>query len=104
MYVYFSNVFNWHPDLIFVTLNSNRTLNQNRQKMSIIILGKQIKINQNVVIKWYFENTNYLQGLNCLPINAPVFLLDICRHYIESHLFSDAFSKLSLNLTMEPFK
>ena len=31
-------------------------------------------------------------------------LLDICHHHTDSHLFSKAFSKLSLNLTMEPFK
>ena len=30
-------------------------------------------------------------------------LLDICHHHTDSHLFSKAFSKLSLNL-MEPFK
>ena len=31
-------------------------------------------------------------------------LLDICHHHIDSHLFSKAFYKLSLYLTMEPFK
>ena len=31
-------------------------------------------------------------------------LLDICHHHIDSRLFSLAFSKLSWNLTMEPFK
>ena len=31
-------------------------------------------------------------------------LLDICHHHTDSHLFSKAFSKLILNLTMEPFK
>ena len=31
-------------------------------------------------------------------------LLDICHHHIDSRLFSKAFSKLSLNLTMESFK
>ena len=31
-------------------------------------------------------------------------LLDICHHHTDLHLFSKAFSKLSLNLTMEPFK
>ena len=31
-------------------------------------------------------------------------LLDICHHRTDSHLFSKAFSKLSLNITMEPFK
>ena len=31
-------------------------------------------------------------------------LLDICHHHTDSHLFSNAFSKLSLNLTMEAFK
>ena len=31
-------------------------------------------------------------------------LLDICHHHVDSRLFSEAFSKLSWNLTMEPFK
>ena len=31
-------------------------------------------------------------------------LLDICLHHIDLRLFSKAFSNLSLNLTMEPFK
>ena len=30
-------------------------------------------------------------------------LLDIYHHLTDSHLFSKAFLKLSLNLTMEPF-
>ena len=59
----------------FVTLNSNCTLNQNSQQNIIIILGKQIKINQNVLIRWYFENTNCLQWLNCLILNTPVLYL-----------------------------
>ena len=44
-----------------VTLNCKHTLNQNKQTISIIFLGKQIKICQNVTIR-YFENTDYLQG------------------------------------------
>ena len=59
----------------FVTLNSNCTLNQSRQQNSHIILGKQIKINQNVLIRWYFENTNDLQWINCLMLNTSVFYL-----------------------------
>ena len=31
-------------------------------------------------------------------------LIDICHHHTDSHLVSKAFPKLSLNLTMEPFK
>ena len=31
-------------------------------------------------------------------------LLDICHHYIDSRLFSEAFSKSRLKLTMNPFK
>ena len=58
----------------FATLNSNCILNQNRKK-SIIIHGKHININQKVLIRWYFENTNYLQWLNCLILNTPVFYL-----------------------------
>ena len=59
----------------FVTLNANCTLNQSRQQIAIIILGKQIKINQNVLTRWYFENTNDLQWINCLILNTPVFYL-----------------------------
>ena len=55
----------------FVTLNSSHTLHQNIH----FILGKQIKINPNVLIRYYFENTNYLQGLNSLILNTPVFIL-----------------------------
>ena len=44
-------------------------------KISIIILGKQIKIYQNVLIRWYLQNTNCLQWLNCLILNTPVFYL-----------------------------
>ena len=68
----------------YVTLNSNCTLNKNRQKISIIILGRQIKINQNALIRWYFENTNYLQWLNCLILNTPVFNFQIINQLINS--------------------
>ena len=44
-------------------------------KIAIIILGKQIKSNQNVLIRWYFENTNDLQWMNCLILNTPVLYL-----------------------------
>ena len=37
------------------------------------------------------------------PIHTSV-LLDIYHHHTDSRLFPKAFSKLSLNLTMEPFK
>ena len=58
--------------LWFVTLNSNRKCNRNSE-VSIIILGKHIKINQTILIRWHFENTNYLQKLNCLTLNTTVF-------------------------------
>ena len=44
-------------------------------KIAIIVLVKQIKINQNVLIRWYFENTNDLQWINSLILNTPVFYL-----------------------------
>ena len=59
----------------YYTLNFNCSLNEIGNKIAIIILGKQIKINQNVLIRWYFENTNDLQRINCLILNTPVFYL-----------------------------
>ena len=47
-------------------------------KIYIIILGKQIKINQNALIRWYFENTNYSQRLNWLILNKS-------KHFLVSH-------------------
>ena len=89
----------------FVTLNSNCTLNiKIGNKISIIILGKQIKINQNVLGKMLFWKYKLFRMVTLPHSKHTSDLLDICHHHIDSHLFPKAFSRLSLNLTMEPFK
>ena len=60
----------------FVTLNSSHTLNQNRQKNIHYYSWEK----DQDYFKWFdnktiFENTNYLQGFNCLTVNTPIFCL-----------------------------
>ena len=88
----------------FVTLNSNCTLNQNMQQN---IYHHYWETDQNLskcfdkMIFWKYKLFTMVK----LPHSKHTsVLLDICHHHIDSRLFSEAFSKLSLNLTMEHFK
>ena len=61
--VLLGNTCNCDVTVRVASLNSNCTLNQNRPQ-NIHHHSWERKINQNVLITWYFENTNYLQWLN----------------------------------------
>ena len=65
-------------------------------KISIIILGKQIKINQNILIRWYLFTMVKVPHSKHTSV-----LLDSCHHYIDLCLFSKTFPKFRLKLTME---
>ena len=88
----------------FVTLNSNCTLNQNRQQN---IHYHSWETDQNYLK--YFDKMIFWKYKLFTMVKLPhskhtSVLLDIRNHHIDSRLFSKAFSKLRLNLTMEPFK
>ena len=90
--------------LRFVTLNSNCTLNQNRQQNSHYHSWETDQNYSKCFDKMIFWKYKWFTMDKLPHPKHTSVLLDICHHHTDSHLFSKAFSKLSLNLTIEPLK
>ena len=88
----------------FVSLNSNCTLNQNTQQNSHYHSWETDQNLSKCFHKMIFWKYKWFTMDKLPHPKHTSVLLDICHPHTDSHLLSKAFSKLSLNSTMEPFK